>query len=209
MCLSSVDESHTVVRVCPRRGPSIRLSRVTIDVSLDGWIDSIREALARRRPVPRGDSWCWIPKPYYYIPARCARRAEVETKVYDSACGAASRRFFGGVFSPPRRARRNGMGERVRENVRFDGESRVEGRASIDRSRARAFGRSSGGARSTDGGAAAAGVSVRVPLGRTRRCRSRVESSRVDGWDERERIANARRRGASTSRDAVPDRESD
>ena len=68
-----------------------------------------------------------------------------------------------------------------------------------------------GGARSTDGGAAAAGVSVRVPLGRTRRCRSRVESSRVDGWDERERerIANARRRGASTSRDAVPDRESD
>ena len=35
------------------------------------------------------------------------------------------------------------------------------------------------------------------------------ESSRVDGWDERERIANARRRGASTSRDAVPDRESD
>ena len=67
--------------------------------------------------------------------------------------------------------------------------------------------------RSTEGRAAAVGVSVRVPLGRTRRCRSRVESSRVDGWDERERererIANARRRGASTSRDAVPERESD
>ena len=50
----------------------------------------IREALARRRPVPRGDSWCWIPKPYYYRHSACARRAEVETKVYDWWSGVAA-----------------------------------------------------------------------------------------------------------------------
>ena len=76
VCVSSVDESHTVVCVCVSppwaEHPSVRPSRVTIDVTRDGLI---REALARRRPVPRGDSWCWIPKPYYYT--------EVETKVHE------------------------------------------------------------------------------------------------------------------------------
>ena len=63
--------------------------------------------------------------------------AEVETKVRDwwSGVAAVFRRI---VFAAAARAE---AWERVwRENVRFDGESRVEGRASIDRSRT--FGRS-------------------------------------------------------------------
>ena len=108
--------------------------------------DSIREALVRRRPVPRGDSWCWIPKPYDSVfrgGVRDARRWRRRVRVVIG--GVASRRFFGGLFSPPRRV--------WRENVRFDGESRVEGRASIDRSidRSRSVGR--GVAWVTGGGA--------------------------------------------------------
>ena len=156
--------------------------------------DSIREALVRRRPVPRGDSWCWIPKPYDSVfrgGVRDARRWRRRVRVVIG--GVASRRFFGGLFSPPRRV--------WRENVRFDGESRVEGRASIDRSidRSRSVEAWRGvgdgwwcSVRLTEGRAAAVGVSVRVPLGRTRRCRCRA-SSRVESMDGTNANANASR----------------
>ena len=63
-----------------------------------------------------------------------------------------------------------------------------------------------GGTRGGGGGVCSSSARTDAPVSV-----ARVESSRVDGWDERERerIANARRRGASTSRDAVPERESD
>ena len=101
----------------------------------------------------------------------------------------------------------------MRENVRFDGESRNEGRASIDRS-IDSVGRGvddgwwcSVDRRRRGGGGGVCSSSARTdaPVSVARR----VESSRWMGRTHRERIANARRRGASTSRDAVPDRESD
>ena len=151
--------------------------------------DSIREALARRRPVPRGDSWCWIPKPYdsVFRGGVRARRAKVETAgsvIWWSGVAAVFRRI---VFAA---AARVGRKRPIRRRVASRG-TRVD--RSIDRSRSVGRGVAwvtGGGARSTEGRAAAVGVSVRVPLGRTRRCRCRA-SSRVESMDGTNANANA------------------
>ena len=111
-------------------------------MSLDGCDDSIREALVRRRPVPRGDSWCWIPKPYDDVfrggvrDARRWRRREVRLVAW--------RR---GGFSEDCFRRRGACGEKTSDST-ASRESR-DARRSIDRSRS--FGR--GVAWVTGGGA--------------------------------------------------------
>ena len=179
------------------------IHRVTIDVTR--WIDSIRfvkrsRVDARCREGTRGAGFL---NPTTTDSA-CARRAEVETKVRDwwSGVAAVFRRI---VFAA---AARVGRKRPIRRRVASRG-TRVD--RSLDRSRSVGRGVAwvtGGGARSTEGRAAAVRVSVRVPLRRTRpgvgRASSRVES--MDGTNasrtHRERAATrgvdlARRRSGT------------
>ena len=187
LCVSAVDESHTLVCVCVSgRGPP-SVARVTIDVTRWMMLRFVKRSCvdARCREGTRGAGF--LNPMTLYSEEACETREGGDDGKCDWWRGVAAvfRRI---VFAAAARVERK---RPIRRRVASRG-TRVD--------RSIAFGRSRRGVgdgwwcsvRSTEGRAAAVGVSVRVPLGRTRRCRCRA-SSRVESMDGTNANANASR----------------